>query len=81
MAYQTYRNLPPLAGLCSMEDAQRVGMAVEECVRRLKRFHYAFRRLHEIFTALTEQLGLKLEAEREMVEVLVITSIDRPTEN
>ena len=34
-----------------------------------------------IFTALQEQLGLKLEAEREMAEVLVITSIDRPTEN
>lgn len=34
-----------------------------------------------IFTALQEQLGLKLEAERELVEVLVITSIDRPTEN
>jgi hypothetical protein len=50
-SYQTYRNLPPLAGLCSMEEAQRVGMAVEECVRRLKRFHYAFKRLHEIFTA------------------------------
>jgi hypothetical protein len=51
MSYQTYRNLPPLAGLCSMEEAQRIGLAVEECVRRLKRFHYAFRRLHEIFTA------------------------------
>jgi uncharacterized protein (TIGR03435 family) len=34
-----------------------------------------------IFTALQEQLGLKLEAEREMVEVLVIASIDRPSEN
>jgi hypothetical protein len=51
MAYQTYRNLPPLAGLCSMDEAQRVGLAVEECVRRLKRFHYAFKLLHEIFTA------------------------------
>jgi hypothetical protein len=51
MSYQTYRNLPPLAGLCSMEEAQRIGMPVEECVRRLKRFHYAFRRLHELFTA------------------------------
>jgi hypothetical protein len=49
--YQTYRNLPPLAGLCSMEEAQRIGLSVEECVRRLKRFHYAFKRLHEIFTA------------------------------
>ena len=30
---------------------RRVGLAVEECVRRLKRFHYAYKRLHEIFTA------------------------------
>ncbi len=40
-----------LAGLCSMEDAQRPGLSVEECVRRLKRFHYAFKRLSQIFTA------------------------------
>ena len=34
-----------------------------------------------IFTALQEQLGLKLDAERELVDVLVIERIDRPTEN
>jgi hypothetical protein len=34
-----------------MADAQRPGLSVEECVRRLKRFHYAFKRLHEIFIA------------------------------
>src|SRR6185369_4194142 len=49
--YQTYRNLPPLAGVCSMEEAMQPGLSVEECVRRLKRFHYAFKRLHEIFLA------------------------------
>ena len=27
------------------------GLPVEECVRRLKRYHYAFKRLHQIFTA------------------------------
>jgi hypothetical protein len=50
-AYRSYRDLPPLAGLCTMEQAARPGLSVEECVRRLKRYHYAFKRLHEIFTA------------------------------
>src|SRR5215213_7973894 len=49
--YRSYRNLPPLAGLCSMERAAQPGLSVEECVRRLKRYHYAFKRLHEIFVA------------------------------
>src|SRR5947207_820406 len=50
-AYKSYRNLPSLAGVCTMEEAMKPGLSVEECVRRLKRFHYAFKRLHEIFTA------------------------------
>src|SRR5438094_9159736 len=50
-AYKSYKNLPSLAGVCSMEDAMKPGLSVEECVGRLKRYHYAFRRLHEIFTA------------------------------
>src|SRR5215213_8665913 len=49
--YKSYKNLPPLAGLCSMERAAQPGLSVEECVRRLKRYHYAFKRLHEIFVA------------------------------
>src|SRR5882762_7229493 len=48
---QTPANLPKLAGLGSLADAMKPGLSVEECVRRLKRFHYAFRRLHEIFLA------------------------------
>lgn len=43
--------LPVLAGLATFAEAQRPGLSVEECVRRLKRFHYAFRRLHEILIA------------------------------
>ena len=50
-AYKSYKNLPTLAGICSMAEAMKPGLAVEECVRRLKRYHYAFKRLHEIFTA------------------------------
>ena len=49
--YQSYKNLPQLAGLCTVEEAAKPGLSIEECVRRLKRFHYAFKRLHEILTA------------------------------
>lgn len=51
MKLQTYRDLPPLAGLCSFEQATRPGLMIESCVVRLKRYHHAFKRLHEIFTA------------------------------
>lgn len=46
-----FDKLPKLAGLGSLADAQKPGLSVEECVRRLKRYHYAFKRLHQIFTA------------------------------
>lgn len=49
--YTSYRGLPELAGVCSMEEAMRPGLTVEQCVARLKRYHYAFKRLHQIFTA------------------------------
>ncbi|MFM8273248.1 MAG: hypothetical protein ACKODX_13110 [Gemmata sp.] len=49
--YTPYKNLPPLAGLCSIDEATRPGLSVEECVRRLKRFHYCLKRLHQILTA------------------------------
>jgi uncharacterized protein (TIGR03435 family) len=34
-----------------------------------------------LFTALQEQLGLRLEAKRDKVDVLVIDRLERPTEN
>lgn len=49
--YQSYRGVPSLAGLATLSEAARPGLGIESCVGRLKRFHYAFRRLHEIFTA------------------------------
>ncbi len=49
--YFPLHGLPALAGVCSVTEAQRPGLSVEECVRRLKRYHYAWKRLHEIFLA------------------------------
>jgi len=49
--YRSYRGLPALAGLATIEEAARPGLGIEACVARLKRYHYAFRRLHEILTA------------------------------
>src|SRR5215510_4909988 len=46
-----YGKLPPLAGIASLTEAMKPGLSVEECVKRLKRYHYAFKRLHQIFTA------------------------------
>ncbi len=44
-------NVPSLAGIAPMNEAMKPGLPVEECVRRLKRYHYALKRLHQIFTA------------------------------
>src|SRR5438876_2230995 len=49
--YRSYRGLPTLAGLATVADAAKPGLSVEACVARLKRYHYAFMRLHETFTA------------------------------
>src|ERR1041385_4209648 len=49
--YPSYRQQPPLAGLGQINDAMRPGLSVEHCVTRLKRYHYAFKRLHQVFTA------------------------------
>jgi hypothetical protein len=50
-SYETYRGLPALAGLAEIARATRPGLSIESCVARLKRYHYAFLRLHEILTA------------------------------
>lgn len=47
--YAPARGLPPLAGLADFASAMKPGLAVADCVDRLKRHHWAFRRLHEIF--------------------------------
>ena len=47
----SYIDIPPLAGVASVRDAMKPGLSVEQCVARLKRYHYAFKRLHQIFTA------------------------------
>ena len=49
--YQSYRGLPLCAGLGTFEEVSRPGLSVEQCVARLKRVHYGFKRLHQIFTA------------------------------
>src|SRR5438445_10121575 len=51
MPCHSYRGLPTLAGLATIDEAARPGLSVEACVARLKRYHYAFVRLHEILTA------------------------------
>jgi hypothetical protein len=51
MNYQSYRHLPAMAGLCTIEEAATPGWPVEKCVGLLKRYHYAFKRLHQIFNA------------------------------
>ncbi len=47
--YRSFQDLPPIAGICTIQEAARIGLTVEQCVQRLKRHHWAFRRLHQIF--------------------------------
>ncbi len=51
ITYETYRGLPPLAGVCDMERAVTSDWSLDESVARLKRLHYVLRRMHETFTA------------------------------
>ncbi|NCW28027.1 MAG: hypothetical protein EBV83_07035 [Verrucomicrobia bacterium] len=47
--YRSYRDLPPLAGVGTLAEGMRLGPGIDECVQKLKRHHWAFRHLHEIF--------------------------------
>lgn len=49
--YQSYKGLPTVAGLCSIEEAAKAGLSIEDCVARLKRYHWVFKKLHYIFLA------------------------------
>ena len=49
--YPTYRSLPPLAGLASMERAVKSDWSLDESVERLKRLHYVLKRMYETLTA------------------------------
>jgi hypothetical protein len=46
--YKPSHGLPPLAGLGSFPAAIERGLSVDESVTRLKRHHYAFKRLHHL---------------------------------
>ncbi|NYF92261.1 hypothetical protein RBB79_00275 [Tunturiibacter empetritectus] len=49
--YAGYRGLPALVGLMDMKSASTHGLTITESVERLKRLHWALRRLHGIFVA------------------------------
>ena len=50
-AHQSYKNLPPLIGIASLEEAAKPGLSVSACVSRLKRLHYSLWRIHQICIA------------------------------
>ncbi|MEM6822411.1 MAG: hypothetical protein AAF558_10780 [Verrucomicrobiota bacterium] len=49
--YESYRNLPTVAGICSLQDGANPGIGVQDCVDRLKRYHYTLQRLWNLFNA------------------------------
>jgi hypothetical protein len=49
--YPTYRGLPPLAGVCTMQRAVLSDWSLDESVQRLKRLHYLLREVHQTLTA------------------------------
>ena len=49
--YRPHRNLPPLAGIGSFQQAMKPGLGVEQSVARIKRFHFALKRIMQILQA------------------------------
>ncbi len=47
----SYAGLPPLVGLETMAGATSKGLPIAEAVARLKRLHWALKRLHSIFVS------------------------------
>lgn len=50
-SYRPARGLPPLAGLATLAEAAKPGLAIDACVDRVKRYHFALKRLMQIFQA------------------------------
>jgi hypothetical protein len=50
-SYRGYVGLPPLVGLLTMGEATKTGLTVTESVNRIKRIHWALKRMHRIFVA------------------------------
>jgi len=48
-SYRGYKGLPPIVGIETMREAVSRGLTVAEAVGRLKRLHWALKRLHNIF--------------------------------
>ena len=48
--HRTFQGLPPTGGPLHLRRSQHgPAWPSDECVRRLKRYHYTFKRLHEIY--------------------------------
>lgn len=51
MTTSPFKNLPPLAGLASFEEAAKPGLGIDASVDRIKRYHFTFKRLMQILQA------------------------------
>ena len=49
--YRSHLAQPPVAGICTVAEAAKIGLSVDACVARLKRHHWAMKRLHEVLIA------------------------------